>query len=87
LFAVPFESSRKCGAAKVYSYSTLSQRFQIALSPQQYEFLSAESKRSSVSVAELIRRAIDATYGPSGTRNVHLITHTLGRRSGVRIAD
>jgi hypothetical protein len=65
----------------------LSQRFQITLSPQQYEFLSSESNRSSVSVAELIRRAIDATYGPSGAKTVHLITHTLGRRSGVRIHD
>jgi len=53
----------------------------------QYGFLTDEANRSSVSVAELIRRAIDTTYGPGGTTNVHVITHTLGRRSGRRIRD
>jgi len=53
----------------------------------QYEFLTAEARRSSVSIAELIRRAIDTTYQPVGSNRVHLITHTLGRRSGVRLTD
>jgi len=65
----------------------LSHRFQITLSASQYAFLTAESDRSSVSVAELIRRAIDETYGLAGTRKVHVITHTLGRRSGLRVRD
>jgi hypothetical protein len=63
----------------------LSRRFQLILSETQYRFLSAESNRSSVAVAELIRRAIDDTYGPTGEKRVHVITHTLGRRSGVRV--
>jgi hypothetical protein len=57
------------------------------LSETQYDFLTAEANRSSVSVAELIRRAIDTTYGPGGTTKVHVITHTLGRRSGLRVTD
>jgi len=65
----------------------LSHRFQLVLSETQYNFLSAEANRSSVSVAELIRRAIDATYSPTGPNKVHVIVHTLGRRSGVRVPD
>ena len=38
-------------------------------------------------MAELIRRAIDTTYQPLGTRRVHLISHVLGRRPGVRLSD
>jgi hypothetical protein len=71
----------------LYNSVTMSHRFQLSLGQTQYQFLSAEAERSSVSVAELIRRAIDATYGPSGTKNVYLITHTLGRRPGVPLAD
>jgi hypothetical protein len=74
-------------ALVLYSYSTLSHRFQFALSEVQYRSLSDEANRSSVSVAELIRRAIDTTYGPDGETRVHVITHTLGRRSGVRLSD
>jgi hypothetical protein len=65
----------------------LSHRFQITLPSAQYEFLTSESRRSGVSVAELIRRAIDTTYDPSGLSRVHVITHTLGRRSGIRLSD
>jgi hypothetical protein len=65
----------------------MGERLHIVLSPTQYAFLSDESKRSSVSMGELIRRAIDTTYGPSDARRVHVITHTLGRRSGVRFTD
>jgi hypothetical protein len=82
-----FLNWRKRRVLLLYSYSTLSRRFQLILSEAHYAFLSAESNRSSVSVAELIRRAIDATYGPTGTKKVHLITHTLGRRSGLRVLD
>jgi hypothetical protein len=65
----------------------VAKRLQIFLSQTQYDFLTAESRRSSVSMGELIRRAIDSTYGPSGAKRVHLITHTLGRRSGIRLTD
>jgi hypothetical protein len=63
----------------------MSHRFQVVLSDAQYAFLDAEADRSSVSIAELVRRAIDTAYGPyDGGRRVHVISHELGRRSGVR---
>jgi len=62
-------------------------RLQITITQTQYVFLDQEASRSSVSMAELIRRAIDTTYGPSGTRRVHVINHVLGRRAGVRLSD
>jgi hypothetical protein len=62
-------------------------RLHIILTRTQYDFLNAESKRSSVSIGELVRRAIDSTYSPGGAPRVHLITHTLGRRPGVRLPD
>jgi hypothetical protein len=65
----------------------MAHRIQITLSDEQYEFLKAEADRSSVSIAELIRRAIDTAYGILGFKKVHLITHTLGRRSGLPIDD
>ena len=63
----------------------MSHRFQVVLSDEHYAFLDAEADRSSVSIAELIRRAIDTTYAPSGERRVHVISHELGRRSGRRL--
>jgi hypothetical protein len=65
----------------------LSHRFQVVLTESQYAYLTAESMRSSVSAGELIRRAIDETYGLAGSRKVHVITHTLGRRSGLHVRD
>jgi hypothetical protein len=62
-------------------------RLQITISHTQYAFLNEEAGRSSVSMAELIRRAIDTTYAPSGPQKVHLITHVLGRRAGIRLRD
>lgn len=61
----------------------MSHRFQVVLSDQQYEFLDEEANRSSVSMAELVRRALDTAYGIGQTdRVVFSISHTLGRRSG-----
>ncbi len=37
-------------------------RFNLILEDRQYRTLTAESERQSVSVAELIRRAIDAAF-------------------------
>jgi hypothetical protein len=63
----------------------VTKRFEIALPDAQFSFLEAEANRSSISIAELIRRAIDTTYGLDGVGRVHVITHTLGRRSGRRL--
>jgi hypothetical protein len=61
----------------------MSHRFQVVLSDEQYEFLDEEADRSAVSMAELIRRAVDTTYGLAASdRVVFSISHTLGRRSG-----
>lgn len=61
----------------------MSHRFQVVLSAEQYEFLDREADQSAVSMAELIRRAIDTAYGlADDDRRVFSITHTLGRRSG-----
>lgn len=65
----------------------MAQRLQLLLTPDQYAFLNAEANRSSVSMAELIRRAIDTTYRPTGDRVVSVITHTAGRRAGKRFAS
>jgi hypothetical protein len=42
----------------------MSRRTQFTLPDRQYELLRAESLRSSVSMAELVRRAIDTAYQP-----------------------
>jgi hypothetical protein len=63
----------------------MSRRFQVVLAERQYAFLQREADRSSVSVAELIRRAIDTTYGAAGDRRVQVVSHELGRRSGIRL--
>jgi hypothetical protein len=63
----------------------MSHRFQLVLSERQYLHLTLEADRSSVSIAELIRRAIDTTYGFDETGQVVLISHELGRRSGRRL--
>jgi hypothetical protein len=60
----------------------MAHRLNIAISNQQYAFLNAEADRSSVSIAELVRRAIDSTYGANGERKIVTIQHNLGRRPG-----
>lgn len=65
----------------------MSHRLQITISQEQYAFLDAEASRSSVSVAELIRRAIDTVYAPLGSQRVSVISHSLGRRPGLRWDD
>jgi hypothetical protein len=59
-------------------------RIQITLTDDQYAFLDNEADRSSVSIAELMRRAVETTYGIDRPRRVSLINHTLGRRPGRR---
>ncbi len=45
--------------------------------------MNAEANRSSVSMAELYRRAADTVHGPGNAGHVVTITHALGRRAGV----
>jgi hypothetical protein len=69
----------------LYSY-VMGHRLQITVSNTHYVFLNAEADRSSVSIAELVRRALDTVYGARGERDVVEIAHAIGRRSGRRIA-
>lgn len=73
----------------------MSRRFNLHLEDSQYAVLTAESARSSVSVAELIRRAIDGAFGLDESRRTGGLELSLGvwrrpdaavvgRRSGVR---
>jgi hypothetical protein len=71
-------------------------RFHITLEDSQYAFLTDQSERLSVSVAELIRRAIDSTFALNTKRRtpgVELSVGVLrrpdaavvGRRPGLRL--
>jgi hypothetical protein len=60
-------------------------RLHILISDKQYALLDDEADRSSVSIAELVRRALDTVFGPEGERRVVEITHLRGRRSGRRL--
>jgi hypothetical protein len=60
----------------------MARRLQVLLTPDQYAFLSREADRSSVSMGELIRRAIDTTYAPRDARVLSVIRHVPGRRAG-----
>jgi hypothetical protein len=74
----------------------MSQRFHITLSDSQFVYLSRASERTSLSVAELIRRAVEDKYHPSGSgRRSHTeftvavwrrpLDNEQGRRGGVRL--
>jgi hypothetical protein len=63
----------------------MSHRLQITISDQQYEYLDAEADRSSLSMAELVRRAVDTTYALAGPPRVTVIEYALGRRAGRRV--
>jgi hypothetical protein len=60
-------------------------RLHIMISTEQYAFLDHEADRSSVSIAELVRRALDTVFGPQGERRVVEIRHSTGRRPGRKI--
>jgi ribbon-helix-helix CopG family protein len=62
--------------------ASVSRRLHITLSEDQYAFLNEEANRSSLSIAELVRRALDTTYVLAGPARVTVIEHTLGRRPG-----
>jgi len=64
----------------------MARRLQILLSEDMYALLDAEAHRSSVSMAELVRRAVDTVFGARGEDRAFVsITHTLGRRPGRRL--
>ena len=63
----------------------MSHRLQITISNDQYAFLDDEANRSSISIAELVRRSLDTVFGPHGERRIVLINHSTGRRSGRRV--
>jgi hypothetical protein len=74
----------------------MSQRFHITLSDRQFVYLSRASERTSLSIAELIRRAVEDKYHPSsnGLKSRSEFTVAvwrrpldgdLGRRPGVRL--
>lgn len=60
-------------------------RLHILISEKQYAMLDDEADRSSVSIAELVRRSLDTVFGPDGERVVVEITHMRGRRPGRRL--
>jgi hypothetical protein len=58
-------------------------RTQITLTDAQYARLRDESARSGLSLAELIRRALDERYEqPSGTERLRLLDSAFGAWSG-----
>jgi hypothetical protein len=74
----------------------MGRRFNLILEERQYRALTAESERQSVSVAELIRRAVDAAFGFDEQRRVPGVELSVsvwrrpdgavvGRRPGVRL--
>lgn len=63
----------------------MAHRLQITISDEQYAFLDEEATRSSLSIAELVRRALDTTYVLAGPGRVIVIEHTLGRRPGLSV--
>jgi hypothetical protein len=60
-------------------------RIQITLTDAQYGFLNDEADRTSVSIAELIRRAVDTTYALAEPPRMRVIEHTTGRRAGLSL--
>lgn len=46
----------------------MSHRTQITLEDEQYALLRAESQRTGLGLAELVRRALNATYGSGGSQ-------------------
>ncbi len=56
--------------------SCMSRKTQITLTDRQHQFLRDESARTGLSLAELVRRAIDGTYRP----------HSRGRVQGYEVS-
>jgi hypothetical protein len=78
----------------VYTY-TMGRRTQVTLRDAQYEFLHREALRTGLSVAELVRRALDDAYAPEERPRLrgfdigvgiwrHPDAALAGRRAGAR---
>ena len=75
----------------------MSRRLHLTLTDAQYAYLSTASERTSISVAELVRRALDEKYPASRPRRtavdeltVAVWRHperTSGRRRGARLDE
>lgn len=63
----------------------MARRIHITVSEAHYVFLNEEADRSSLSMAELVRRALDTTYLSESPPRVIVIEHTLGRRPGLSV--
>jgi hypothetical protein len=55
----------------------VSRRTQITLTDRQHGFLRNESHRTGLAMAELVRRALDATYRPYARRRVGGVEFTI----------
>jgi hypothetical protein len=58
--------------------SIIGRRTQITLTDRQHGFLSDESRRTGLAMAELVRRALDATYRPYARRRLRGVEFSLG---------
>jgi hypothetical protein len=76
----------------------MAHRMQISLTEQQYEHLNAEAWRTGLSIAELVRRAVDRVYRPDAPRRTTGLEVSVGvwrrpdaavagRRPGIRLVD
>jgi hypothetical protein len=61
-----------------HSRNIMSRKTQITLTDRQHAFLADESGRSGLSIAELVRRAIDTTYRPHARPRVPGLEVSLG---------
>jgi Ribbon-helix-helix domain len=66
----------------------MSQRFHVLLTTRQHQRLHAESIRTGLPVAELIRRAVDTTYRPHARPTVRGLELSVGvwRRPDAAVA-
>jgi predicted DNA-binding ribbon-helix-helix protein len=60
----------------------MSHRTQIILEDAQYLRLKAESERTGLGLAELVRRALDRTYGSHTANATEVLAETLGAWRG-----
>lgn len=60
----------------------MSHRTQITLTDAQYKRLRRESRRTGMPLAELVRRAVDGTYGAAGSPSASALQSSFGAWSG-----
>ena len=56
----------------------MSHRTQVTLTDEQYARLKAESRRSGLGLAELVRRALQVLYGKSARENPQAVLQATG---------